>query len=131
MLLKHVRVTSISTESGRSGEAALVLYPSSRESYCQPEFWQWQSLALQILAACHTQTHIWALHPPCITTNHCAAPAHTVVTSPPPVWVDDGAVKLCSRKEGRTTATGPARLWVRPSGSPSPESVVAPALNPN
>lgn len=68
-----VRVTSISTESRLSREAALVLYPSSRESYCQPEFWQWQSLALQILAACHTQTHIWSPAPPCIATKHCTS----------------------------------------------------------
>ena len=55
-----------------------MLYPSSRESFCQSEFWQWQSLALQILAAaCNTQNHIRALHCstslPCITSKHCTS----------------------------------------------------------
>ena len=44
---------------------------------------------------------------------------------PTTVWVDDGAVKLCSRKQGRT-ATGPASLSVRPK-----PMVVAPVRFPN
>ena len=115
-------------------EAALVLDPSSRESFCQAGFWQWRSLPLQILATVsHPSPYLETTAPPAsqINTLHCtrgvfclpaSTEAHTAHTC---VGRSDDAVKLCSRKQGRS-ATAPG-LRDRPTssgaagGSPSPD----------
>ena len=55
-------------------EAALVLDPSSRESFCQAGFWQWRSLPLQILATVsHPSPYLGTTAPPAsqLNTLHC------------------------------------------------------------
>lgn len=115
-----------------------MLDPSSRESFCQAGFWQWRSLPLQILATMsHPSPYLGTTAPPAsqLNTLHQGrvlfASKHRgincvflCVHAHMCVGRSGDAVKLCSRKQGRS-ATAPG-LRDRPTssgagGSPSPD----------